>query len=87
MAQGSREGGGVKTPKLKSKRERTAEEIRTMMRTDPVFRENFLKALPDSGVVWQIVRALLEGNYIHDYIRLFFKNLHTAFAFRLQLFV
>jgi hypothetical protein len=62
MAQGSREGGGVKTPKLKSKRERTAEEIRTMMRTDPVFRENFLKALPDSGVVWQIVRALLEAS-------------------------
>jgi len=50
----------MKKPKLKSKRERTAAEITMLVRTDAVFRENLCKALPDSPVVWQIVKALLQ---------------------------
>jgi hypothetical protein len=42
MAQGPCEGGGVKKPKLKSKRERAAAEARRLFESDPIFRQNII---------------------------------------------
>jgi len=46
----------MKRPKLKSRRDRAAAEVARLLREDPVFRENFLRALrPATGALFELV--------------------------------